>query len=55
MPARRFDRCHHDIESVDAAPIFNADNIEYFDIQGRKVPQPTKGIYIVNGKKMLVR
>ena len=28
---------------------------EYFDLQGRKVAQPTKGLYIVNGKKVIVR
>jgi len=28
---------------------------EYFDLQGRKVAQPTKGLYIVNGKKVMVK
>ena len=28
---------------------------EYFDLQGRKVAQPTKGLYIVNGKKYVVK
>ena len=28
---------------------------EYFDLQGRKVAQPTKGLYIVNGKKIIVK
>jgi hypothetical protein len=28
---------------------------EYFDLQGRRVAQPTKGIYIVNGKKIVVK
>ena len=27
---------------------------EYFDLQGRKVAQPTKGLYIVNGKKVIL-
>ena len=27
----------------------------YFDLQGRKVAQPTKGLYIVNGKKVIVK
>ena len=30
------------------------DNL-YFDLQGRRVAQPTKGLYIVNGKKVLVK
>ena len=27
----------------------------YFDLQGRRVAQPTKGLYIVNGKKVIVK
>ena len=27
----------------------------YFDLQGRRVAQPTKGLYIVNGKKIIVK
>jgi len=30
-------------------------NNEYFDLQGRRVAQPTKGLYIVNGKKVIVK
>ena len=30
-------------------------NNRYFDLQGRRVAQPTKGLYIVNGKKVLVK
>ena len=26
-----------------------------YDLQGRKIANPTKGIYIINGKKMLVK
>ena len=28
---------------------------EVYDLQGRKVAQPTKGLYIVNGKKVIVK
>jgi hypothetical protein len=28
---------------------------EYYDLQGRRVAQPTKGLYIVNGKKVIVK
>ena len=28
---------------------------EWYDLQGRKVAQPTKGIYIMNGKKYVIR
>ena len=27
----------------------------FFDLQGRKVAQPTKGLYIVNGRKVLIK
>ena len=30
-------------------------NGQVFDLQGRKVAQPTKGLYIVNGKKMVIK
>ena len=30
----------------------NATN-SYYDLQGRKVANPTKGLYIVNGKKIV--
>ena len=30
-------------------------NNRYFDLQGRRVAQPTKGMYIVNGKKVVVK
>ncbi len=32
-----------------------AENSEFFDLQGRKVAQPTKGLYIVNGKKVVIK
>ena len=28
---------------------------EWFDLQGRKVAQPTRGLYIVNGKKVVIK
>ena len=30
-------------------------NGEYYDLQGRRVAQPTKGLYIQNGRKVLVK
>ena len=27
----------------------------YYDLSGRRVEKPTKGIYIVNGKKVVVK
>lgn len=28
---------------------------DFFDLQGRRVAQPTKGLYIVNGKKVIIK
>ena len=28
---------------------------DFFDLQGRKVANPTKGLYIVNGKKVVIK
>jgi hypothetical protein len=30
-------------------------NGQYYDLQGRKVAQPAKGLYIVNGRKVVVK
>ena len=30
-------------------------NGPYYDLQGRRVAQPTKGLYIVNGKKVVIK
>ena len=30
-------------------------NNQFFDLSGRKVAQPTKGLYIVNGKKVVIK
>ena len=27
----------------------------YYDLQGRKVAEPTKGLYIINGKKVMIK
>ena len=31
------------------------ENGQFFDLQGRKVAQPSKGLYIVNGKKVVIK
>jgi hypothetical protein len=59
-------RAHFQINNVNAVREFNMNfgdettNIEHsdnsvYDLQGRKVAQPTKGLYIVNGKKVVVK
>ena len=33
----------------------NGENETFFDLQGRKVAQPIRGLYIVNGKKVIIK
>ena len=33
----------------------NVENETFYDLQGRRVAQPTKGLYIVNGKKVVLK
>ena len=30
-------------------------NAVYYDLQGRRVDHPVRGIYIVNGKKVIIK
>ena len=39
--------------SIDALPSVNASNAGIFDLSGRRVEKPSKGVYIVNGKKVV--
>ena len=41
------------VKEVNGVKDVNDDS--YFDLQGRKVAQPTKGLYIMNGKKYVIR
>ncbi len=40
------------VESVEAE---GAENAVYYDLSGRRVENPVKGIYIVNGRKVLIK
>lgn len=40
------------IETIDNSQ-FTIDNV--YDLQGRRIAQPTKGLYIVNGKKVIIK
>ena len=33
----------------------NVENETFYDLQGRRMAQPTKGLYIVNGKKVVIK
>ena len=41
-----------DINSVEIEEVLNG---KFYDLQGREVENPTKGIYIVNGKKVVIK
>ena len=43
------------IKVVNANSAETIGNGQLFDLQGRRVAEPTKGIYIVNGKKVIVK
>lgn len=43
-----------DVTAVNEVKTTNNTN-EVFDLQGRRVTQPTKGLYIVNGKKVIIK
>ena len=42
------------IKSLTPDPSPNGEGSEYYDLQGRRVAQPAKGLYIVNGKKVVI-
>ena len=39
------------------ATLMNSEKVDgvVYDLQGRRVAQPTKGLYIVNGKKVVIK
>ena len=41
------------IQTIDNGKLTNDNG--YYDLQGRRVAQPTKGLYIVNGKKVIIK
>lgn len=43
------------IQAADATINTNAGNGKVYDLQGRRVAKATKGLYIINGKKVLVK
>ena len=56
IAAREFLGLDGDATGIDnLTPSLSKGEGEYYDLQGRKVAQPTKGLYIVNGKKVIVK
>ena len=43
------------IDEVTTATVETATNAVYYDLQGRRVDHPVRGIYIVNGKKVIIK
>ena len=43
------------IDEVSTATVETATNAVYYDLQGRRVDHPVRGIYIVNGKKVIIK
>ena len=41
--------------NIDLTPVFSKGEAVVYDLQGRRVAQPTKGLYIVNGKKVVIK
>ena len=44
-----------DVTGIDGIKSQKIENGQFFDLQGRKVAQPSKGLYIVNGKKVVIK
>ena len=45
-----------DVTAISGIEIMrNGENETFFDLQGRRVAQPSKGLFIVNGKKVIVK
>ena len=44
-----------DASGIEGVSVNENENGEVYDLQGRRVSQPTKGLYIVNGKKVVIK
>ena len=43
------------IRSIENETMRNGENEKYFDLSGRRIQKPTKGLYIVNGRKVVIK
>ena len=50
-----FDNDTDGIGSIENETVINGENEKFYDLSGRRIQKPTKGLYIVNGKKVLVK
>lgn len=44
-----------EVTAVEAVKVQQTNNGEYYNLAGQRVAQPTKGLYIVNGKKVVIK
>ena len=44
-----------DVTAIETVKVQNVAKGEYFNLAGQRVAQPTKGLYIVNGKKVIIK
>ena len=50
-----FDLDENDVTAIEAVKTKNVENGQFFNLAGQRVAQPTKGLYIVNGKKVIIK
>ena len=53
--ATEFSIVFDDVTGISRVENIQIANESYYDLQGRKVENPTKGLYIVNGKKVVIK
>ena len=50
-----FDFDTEDVTAIEAVKAQNVESSQFFNLAGQRVAQPTKGLYIVNGKKVVIK
>ena len=50
-----FDLDENDVTAIEAVKTKNVENGQFFNLAGQRVANPTKGLYIVNGKKVVIK
>lgn len=53
--ARDLFELDNDATAIEAVKAQNVENGQFFNLAGQRVAQPTKGLYIVNGKKVIIK
>ena len=53
--ARAMFNLDDDVTAIEAVKAKNVENGQFFNLAGQRVAQPTKGLYIVNGKKVIIK